>query len=205
MSRTCIMCGVAKFEYDFYEHRKTCKVCKVYKNKQKTENHHLKIQQVGLVASQNTFAYPYEESPVMQEPQALELEYVYVITTDRMPTYYKIGKHTGSMAKLIQRYRTALVDVNVIRFIEVSNALEHEGAIHVLLNNFRYKESEWYHSNEILNIFDNYWVELSMDPKTLIKKVSMDLFELVSIQSSRDLAKIDLLCEKMKSLIISDF
>lgn len=76
---------------------------------------------------------------------------IYILST---PDYikinrFKIGKHTGYKEKLIDRYKTALPDVNIIYFKETIHTMEVEKIIKMIFYKHRVKmglndtKSEW--------------------------------------------------------------
>lgn len=62
------------------------------------------------------------------------------------------------MSKLKSRYKTYLIDVDVVRFIKCRNYALHESNIHKLLHEHRINKTEWFElpRDKILQVFDDY-------------------------------------------------
>lgn len=87
-------------------------------------------------------------------------EYVYILTDpERTTEQFKIGKHSGSIAKLHSRYRTPIPKHIIVRIYETSDAKTHEAKIHKLLNNYRIDNSEWFNltKQNVCILVDKYF------------------------------------------------
>jgi hypothetical protein len=92
-----------------------------------------------------------------------KLEYVYIITSpDRVPQSFKIGKHTGSLNKLISRYKTYFPFVEIVRLYQVNNSKFHETTLHKKLESSKIGTSEWFliNRNQLCSIADDYFAKL---------------------------------------------
>lgn len=97
------------------------------------------------------------------------LEYVYIITSpDRVPQSFKIGKHTGSINKLISRYKTYFPLVEIVRLYQVNKSILHESNLHKKLVLNRIENSEWFliDRDKLCRIADRYFAELPI-PETI--------------------------------------
>lgn len=114
-----------------------------------------------LINPEKPKEFPLPPTDVPKQPSKSEKnEYLYLLTsaTHEKSNQYKVGIHTGSLNKLKSRYKTYLIDVNVLRFVKCDNFRDHERNVHTSLSKFRLNNTEWFEipKDQILNVFDNY-------------------------------------------------
>ena len=97
------------------------------------------------------------------------MEHIYVIRgTNTKKKYFKVGLHTGSERKLYNRYKTYMIDTDILRFIKCNNSKKHETEILIILSKYRIKRngysgngrlSEWVkiEKKKLLKIIDSYF------------------------------------------------
>ncbi len=97
------------------------------------------------------------------------MEHIYVIRgTNTKKKYFKVGLHTGSKKRLYDRYKTYMIDPDILRFIRCSNSKEHEIQILLALSKCRIRrkgysgngrQSEWVkiEKKKLLRIIDSHF------------------------------------------------
>jgi transcription initiation factor TFIIIB Brf1 subunit/transcription initiation factor TFIIB len=165
--KTCRKCQLQKQETDFTKHKAVCKDCRAQEAnlfRQQQKNHSVDQEEPEIETHREhepELQQDQELDPERETDQELQDSYVYLLTSPEMllSKKYKIGKHTGTKEKLISRYKTYLVDVIVLRFVKLPGDVNnHEKALHDLLKDQRYKNSEWFiiQEQQILEVFDRY-------------------------------------------------
>lgn len=85
------------------------------------------------------------------------MEHIYIVSETGNTMKHKLGVHSGSQHKLLQRYQTYLVNPTINFFMPIENARKYEKLCHKALqdtgrscyreNTERTKPSEWYWMN----------------------------------------------------------
>lgn len=75
--------------------------------------------------------------------------YIYILSKESNPGEYKIGYHSGTKEKLINRYITSIHDLIIHHFIQVEDHKAEEKRLHSKLSEYRIKNSngnpcEWF-------------------------------------------------------------
>jgi hypothetical protein len=79
------------------------------------------------------------------EKELRDLSFIYVVSNKvyREKNMFKIGKHTGTQKMLEKRYKTYLIDVDILFFFPTGSATEDESYLLQKFSNYRVMDSEF--------------------------------------------------------------
>lgn len=96
------------------------------------------------------------------------MEHIYVLRgTNTKKKYFKVGLHTGTKKKLYERYRTYMIEPDILRFYISDDSKQDEKEIFVKIEKYRIdrikSKSEWVKmdKNKLLKITDKHFGEFT--------------------------------------------
>ncbi len=166
--KTCSICNQTKSVNEFSPKQSMCRPCRAkHASEYRKQQKQAKTATIDLTqdSEEETHQNPVidltQDSDDESQTNEPKTTAVYLLTSPEMEHFnrYKVGKHTGEKSKLVKRYKTYLVDVNILRFATLPGDFsQHEKALHAILEEWRYENSEWFvlDKEKVLDIFDEY-------------------------------------------------